>query len=54
MLSESTERAIRVLYVEDDQYIKVDAAIKEILKRQTQESASRLGDLLQSSLQVVT
>ena len=31
---------------------KVDAAIKEILKRQTQESASRLGDLLQSSLQV--
>ena len=32
---------------------KVDAAIKEILKRQTQESASRPGDLLQSSLQAV-
>ena len=27
---------------------KVDAAIKEILKRQTQETASRLGDLLQA------
>lgn len=32
---------------------KVDAAIKEVLKRQTQESASRSGDLLQSSFQVV-
>jgi CheY-like chemotaxis protein len=33
---------------------KVDAAIKEILKRQNQDSANRPGDLLQGPLQVVT
>jgi CheY-like chemotaxis protein len=33
---------------------KVDAAIKEILKRQNRERVSRPADLLQGSLQVVT